>query len=67
MRRIELESPAEMSPGARAAEITAIVAACIIRTFAPDESTLRVTSTGEGLGFDPDQRVHTTPYLQEKL
>lgn len=63
MKNIELASPLEMSPGARAGEITAILAAAIVRSLSasgPEQSAVR-------LGFLPDQRVHTTPYQQERL
>ncbi|MCK6431726.1 MAG: hypothetical protein L6Q68_01650 [Aquabacterium sp.] len=63
MKNIELASPSEMTPGARAAEITAIVAAAIVRTLVtgkPKESPV-------GLGFLPDQRVHATPYQDQRL
>lgn len=52
-----------MSASARAGEITAILAAAIVRTLVADEP-----NAGEvGLGLLPDQRVHPTPYPQEKL
>jgi hypothetical protein len=63
MKNLELASPSVMSASARAGEITAILTAAIVRTFAdtdPKESNV-------GLGFLPNQRVHTTPYQQEKL
>ena len=63
MRNLELASPAEMSASARAGEITTILAAAIVRTLGSsglEQSAVR-------LGFLPDQRVHTTPYQQEKL
>ena len=63
MKNLELASPAEMSACARAGEITSILAASIVRTLVGDESKQREV----GLGFLPDQRVHTTPYQQEKL
>ena len=44
-------------------EITAIRAAAIVRTLAGDDQKQREV----GLGFLPDQRVHTTPYQKEKL
>ncbi len=63
MKNIELTSPTTMSATARAAEITSILAAAIIRTqFAQAEKQREFD-----LGFLPDQRVHTTPYQQEKL
>ena len=63
MKNLELASPSEMSACARAGEITSILAAAIVRTLVGDESKQREV----GLGFLPDQRVHTTPYQQEKL
>jgi hypothetical protein len=63
MKNIELASPLEMSPGARAGEITAILAAAIIRSLAVDDPKQREV----GLGFLPEQRVHTTPSQQETL
>ncbi len=60
---IELPSPAEMKPAARAAEITAILAAAIARTFSPAKPEGREVD----LGFVPDQRVHATPYPSERL
>jgi multisubunit Na+/H+ antiporter MnhF subunit len=58
MNNIKLVSPSEMSASARAGEITAILAAAIIRTFVGNEPKQRIVS----LDFLPDQRVHTTPY-----
>ncbi len=63
MKNLELTSPSEMSACARAGEITSILAAVIVRTLVGDEAKQREV----GLGFLPDQRVHTTPYQQEKL
>lgn len=63
MNPLELASPSEMSASTRAAEITAILAAAIVRTLVADEPKQREV----GLGFLPEQRVHTTPYPQEKL
>ena len=63
MKNIELAPPAEMSASARAGEITAILAAAIVRTVVANEPKAREV----GLGLLPDQRVHTTPYQQEKL
>jgi len=63
MKNLELASPPEMSASARAGEIAAILASAIIRTLAADEPKKREV----GLGFLPDQRVHTTPYQTEKL
>jgi hypothetical protein len=63
MKNLELRSPSAMSASARASEITAILAAAIVRTqiIAPEKQR------EVGLGFLPDQRVHTPPYQQEKL
>lgn len=63
MKNIELASPAEMSASARAGEITAILAAAIVRTVVANEPKAREV----GLGLLLDQRVHTTPYQEEKL
>ena len=63
MKNLELASPSEMSASDRAGEITAILAAAIVRTLAGDDPNQREV----GLGFLPDQRVHTTPYQKEKL
>jgi hypothetical protein len=63
MKNLELASPSEMSASARAGEITAILAAATVRTFAGDDQEQREV----GLGFLSDQRVHTTPYQQETL
>ena len=63
MKNLELASPSEMSASARAGEIAAILAAAIVRTLAADEPKQREV----GLGFLPDQRVHTTPYQKEKV
>ena len=63
MNNIKLASPSEMSASARAGEITAILAAAIVRTAVAEAPKQREV----GLGLLPDQRVHTTPYQQEKL
>jgi len=59
----QLSSPDAMTPAERAAEIAAILTRAVERHLlapAPHESAVR-------LGFLPDQRVHTTPYQQERL
>lgn len=63
MKNLELTSPSEMSASARAGEITAILAAAIVRTIVAEAPKQREV----GLGLLPDQRVHTNPYQQEKL
>ena len=63
MTTFELPSPSEMTPAARAAEVTSILAAALVRTLAPPE----VTESAVRLGFLPNQRVHATPSQPEKL
>lgn len=63
MQNIELASPSEMTASARAGEITAILARAIVRSFVAEKPEHREV----GLGFLPNQRVHTTPYQEEKL
>ena len=63
MKNLELASPSGLSASARAGEIAAILAAAIVRTVVADEPKQREV----GLGLPSDQRVHTTPYQQEKL
>ena len=63
MKNLELASPSEVSASARAGEIAAILAAAIVRT----QLTQGWERREIGLGFLPDQRVHTTPYQNEKL
>ena len=61
MQIIQLLSPADMSPGARASEICSILANAITRSYVANEPAENPVH----LGFMPDQRVHTTPYQQE--
>lgn len=63
MKTLELPSPDEMPAVERAGEIATILATAIVRTLVP--ATLPKSAVG--LGFLPDQRVHTTPYQQETL
>ena len=63
MKNIELASPTAMSAGSRAAEITAILAAAIIRTHPAPATKQRAVS----LAFLPRRSVHTTPSQPEKL
>jgi 1-deoxy-D-xylulose 5-phosphate reductoisomerase len=63
MKNIELASPTVMSAIARAAEITSILAAAIVRTHLAHAEKERAVD----LGFVVRQRVHTTPYPQERL
>lgn len=63
MKNLELMPTAEMSAAARAAEITTILAAAIIRTHA----TGKPKQSANELVFLPDQSVHTTPYQKKRL
>ncbi len=55
--------PESMSPRERAAEITTILGAAIVRTQLAQAAKQRESD----LGFLDDQRVHTTPYQEERL
>lgn len=55
--------PEQLSPAARATEITAILAAAIVRTAAVAPSP----QSAVGLGFVPEQSVHATPYPPTRL
>lgn len=61
MKNLELATPLEMSAGAHAGEIAAILAAAIVRALVADKAKQREVA----LGFPPDQSVHPTPYPQE--
>jgi len=63
MNHIELNPPSEMSASTRAAEITTILAAAIVRTQLTQAARQREVD----LGFLPDQSVHTTPYPEKRL
>ena len=63
MNNIEINPPSEMSASARAAEVTTILAAAIVRTQLAQAVKQRVVD----LGLLPDQRVHTTPYQEKRL
>lgn len=63
MNNIEISSPSEMSASARAAEITTILAAAIVRTQLAQAAKQREVD----LGFLANQRVHTTPYQEKRL
>ena len=63
MNNIEINPPSEMSASARAAEITTILAAAIVRTQLAQAAKQRAVD----LGLLPDQRVHTTPYQEKRL
>ena len=63
MNNIEINPPSEMSASARAAEITTILAAAIVRT----QLAQAVKQRDVDLGLLPDQRVHITPYQEKRL
>ncbi len=63
MKHLALSPPDEMSPSARAREITVILATALVRTLAADSSVKREIP----LGFLPKRSVHTTPYPEEML
>ena len=63
MNNIELSPPSEMSASVRAAEITTILAAAIVRTQLAQAAKQREVD----LGFLANQRVHTTPYQEKRL
>ena len=63
MNNIEINPPSEMSASARAAEITTILAAAIVRT----QLAQAVKQREVDLGLLPDQRVHITPYQEKRL
>ena len=67
---IELEPPADMTAGGRAAEITAILARAIVRALLPPsvpDAQADASRSEVSLGFSANQRVHTTPSQPEPL
>ena len=62
MKPIKLTHPEQMSARQRAAEITSILAAAIMRTHASGQAATEQIERQVGLGFSGDQRVHTNPY-----
>lgn len=58
-----LPSPAHLTPGERALEITRILAGAIRRMHQPSQSEKEPV----GLGFAGDQRVNGTPFLTESV
>ncbi len=63
MKTLALSPPDEMSPCARAREITVILATALSRTLTADSSAKREIP----LGLSPKRSVHTTPYPEETL
>lgn len=62
MKPIKLTPPEQMSARQRAAEITSILAAAIMRTHASGQAATVQIERQVGLGFSGHQRVHTNPY-----
>ena len=62
MKPIKLTPPEQMSARQRAADITSILAAAIVRTHASGHAATDENERQVGLGFSGDQRVHTNPY-----
>jgi hypothetical protein len=66
MKPIKLAPPNQMSARERAAEITTILSAAIMRRYAGDQASGQAATDQiqrqVGLGFSGHQRVHTNPY-----
>ena len=62
MKPVKLTPPEQMSARQRAAEITSILAAAILRTHASGQAATDQNERQVGLGFSGHQRVHTNPY-----
>jgi len=62
MKPIKLIPPEQMTARQRAAEITSILSAAIMRTHASGQAATDQNERQVGLGFSGDQRVHTNPY-----
>ena len=67
MNTIEIASSTVMSATARAAEITSILAAAIVRTQFAENQAQSAKQREINLGFLPGKSVHTTHYQQERL
>ena len=63
MKTLKLTTPVSMSALQRAAEITAILAAAIIRSHASALDATDPNQIHSRLGFSGQQSVHTNPYL----
>jgi hypothetical protein len=63
MKPIELPPPTSLSAAQRAAEITRILAAAIVRTQRSQAEKQRAVD----LGLPPSQRLHTTPSTKENM
>jgi hypothetical protein len=64
MNPIKLATPDSMSALQRAAEITAILAAAIMRSHASAQDATDQKQRQIRLGFSGRQSVHTNPYQQ---
>ena len=64
MKSIKLAKPDSMSALQRAAEITSILAAAIIRSHASAQDATDQTQRQIRLGFSGQPSVHANPYLQ---
>lgn len=64
-----LPNPDTMSAEERAAEVTTILAACLLRisTAHQEKPEQKACDSEVRLGFLPDQRVHTTPSQHKDL
>lgn len=62
-----LPPPQQMTPAARVAEITAILAAAVVRTHLSQIEHTEREQRDKTLGFLPGQSVHTNPYQPESL
>ena len=67
MKPIKLIPPEQMSASQRAAEITSILSAAIMRIHASGQAATEEKQRQVGLGFSGHQSVHTTPYPTEKM
>ena len=67
MKTLKLITPDSMSALQRAAEITSILAAAIIRTHASAQYATDLKQRQIRLGFSPNQSVHTNPYQPRNL
>jgi hypothetical protein len=67
MKSLALPSPQQMSPAARVAEITAILAAAVVRTHLSQIEHTQRAQRDKTLGFLPGQSVHTNLYQPESL
>ena len=67
MKNIELNHPQTMAASSRSAEITSILATAIIREHVAAGDVATAKPRAVGLAINGHQRVHTTPYQQEKL